>query len=141
MKIVVEPKSFYVAKSGAVVGEIWLRLESPPLAFPQDGWTDFPVVVLGWWLHEVEALIQKASIEARCLFMDGPFEFALNGSGEVRMGERRAEKAIEIGSFPYRVSVEEFWKSLTVAAGSVIAECHARGWSSGDIDTLRRFVT
>jgi len=36
--------------------------------------------------------------------------------------------------------VQEFWKSLQVAASDVVDECDSRGWSSEDIDYLRRFI-
>lgn len=141
MQIVVEPSSFYFAKSGAVVGAIWLRLDGPPSAFPQAGWTDFPVVILGWWLREIEALVRKASVEATCKFMDGPFEFVLSSSGNLRMRERRGAGVTELEASPCRVSVQECWESLNLAALNVVAECDARGWSSRDIDTLCRFMT
>jgi hypothetical protein len=137
--VVVEPQSLRMAKSGTVVGPIWLRSRgSADLEFPGGGWTDFPVVILGWWLREIEGLLRASSLEAACSFMDGPFEFILKKSGELRLCERRASGTIDIGTL--RVSVEDFWRSLNVAASNVVAECDARGWSSVDIDYLRRFV-
>jgi hypothetical protein len=101
-------------------------------------WTDVPVVILGWWLRENEGLLRASSSEATCLFMDGPFEFILERSGELRLRERRASGTIDVRTV--RLSVQAFWKSLHVAASNVVAECDARGWSSGDIDYLRRFI-
>ena len=139
MDVVVEPHSFRITKSGTVVGPIWLHSkEDSELVFPEAGWIDFPVVILGWWLREIEGLLRASSIEATCSFMDGPFEFILKKSGELRLCERRASGTIDVGTL--RVSVEDFCQSLNVAASSVVAECEARGWSGVDIDYLRRFI-
>ena len=56
-----------------VVGPIWLELDGQ--TFPDDGWDDFPVVILGWWLNAVKPLIANEGTECECLFMDGRYKF------------------------------------------------------------------
>jgi hypothetical protein len=139
--IIVEPRSLRITKSGAVLGAIWLRSKDDPgLVFPEAGWSDFPVVILGWWLREIETLLRSAAVEATCSFMDGPFEFSLKSSGELQLRERRTSGAVAVGPETLRMSADEFWKALHVAASEVLAECDAREWSSGDIESLRRFI-
>jgi len=41
------------SQSGNVTGVIYVELESS--AFPAREWSDFPVIILGWW---TEALLQ-----------------------------------------------------------------------------------
>ncbi|MEL6328097.1 MAG: hypothetical protein AAFR38_00415 [Planctomycetota bacterium] len=53
-------------------GNIWVELNGD--GFPERGWADFPIVVLGWWS---EALIsQRPNQRIQWRFMDGPFELS-----------------------------------------------------------------
>lgn len=127
--------------SGAIVGPIWLRSrEAPDIVFPAAEWSDFPVVILGWWLREVENLLRGAVVDATCSFMDGPFEFSFNRSGEVQFREQRKSGMVTVGPSTLRIPAEEFWRALLISASQVVAECDTRGWSNADIDTLRRFI-
>ena len=49
-------------------------------AFPDAGWSDFPVVVLGWWVRAALAL-QRTGAPTSFMFMDGPFELELRRAG------------------------------------------------------------
>jgi len=130
-----------LSESGTVVGPIWLRAkEAPEIVFPEAGWSDFPIVILGWWPGEVENLLRGAAVDANCLFMDGPFQFSLNRSGEVHFREHRMSGMVVAVGPTLRISAEEFWGALHISASDVVAECDARGWSNADIDTLRRVI-
>jgi hypothetical protein len=138
VEIIVEPRLLRLAKSGAVVGPIWLRSkEKSELAFPETGWTDFPVVVLCWWLNAVEAVLRNTSAEAACPFMDGPFEFVLSRSGELQL---RDSGMLVANASPLNVSVQEFWTALHAAASRVLGVCDEREWSNDDVENLRRAI-
>jgi hypothetical protein len=50
MDVIVEGQTLTRTDSGSVVGSIWLRSnQEPRIDFPEAGWTDFPVAILGWW--------------------------------------------------------------------------------------------
>jgi hypothetical protein len=139
MTVVVEPHTLTQTASGSLIGTIWLRSDRPPdIDFPETGWTDFPVVILGWWLAQVDALRRGASAEAECSFMDGPFEFRINKVGELRLLKSGASGLSEIAK--RHISLEAFWQQLHVAALHVVSECDRRGFSSDDVVELRRFV-
>jgi hypothetical protein len=141
LQIIVEPHLMRLSESGTIVGPIWLRSkEAPDIVFPEAEWSDFPVVILGWWLREVESLLRGAAVEATCLFMDGPFEFSINRSGDVQFRQRRKSGHVAVGPSTLRISADEFWMALLTSALNVVAECDARGWSNVDIDDLRRFI-
>lgn len=142
MEVIVAPRSFYQAKSGLIVGSVWIRIQGEQdIVFPEAGWTDFPVVILGWWLNEIEALVCGRTMEATCSFMDGPFEFCLTASGDVQLSRRGDEGTLNLGRFQRPDSVRGLWASLHAAALAVLSECGARGWSGNDIDVLRRYVS
>lgn len=138
MNVIVERSTLTQTDSGSVIGSIWLQSNEPRIDFPEAGWTDFPVLILGWWLAQVEGLLRGASTEADCLFMDGPFEFRINSTGEIRLLRKGASATTEIakGSIP----LEGFWQQLNLAASEVISECERQGFSSGDVVRLRQFV-
>jgi hypothetical protein len=46
--------------------------------FPDAQWHDFPVVILGWWLEQVNALSQDPLTTAILRFMDGPYEIKIS---------------------------------------------------------------
>ena len=141
MEIIVAPHSLYETKSGVIVGEIWVRIDEPAqFEFPEAGWTDFAVVILGWWLREAEALVAERATEANCLFMDGPFEFAVTRSGDLRFAERRAQGIVERATFRLPGAAQGLWRSLHGAAAEVLGVCDARGWSGRDVETLRQYL-
>lgn len=51
---------------------ICLQLDS--LQFPHPEWSDFAVVILGWWLEGALSLQTHKSVETAFRFMDGPYE-------------------------------------------------------------------
>ena len=51
--------SLKLAGSGNPFGQIWLRVGE--VSFPNEGWTDFVVVVLSWWTQVVLDLIPASS--------------------------------------------------------------------------------
>ena len=137
--VIVEGQSFAMTASGSVIGSIWLRSHlEPRIDFPEAGWTDFPVVILGWWLDQIEGVLRRSSAEATCSFMDGPFEFRITCSGELRLLERRAAGTREVAKL--EVSLQAFWQQLNIAASLVVSECDRLGFSNADVVNLRRFI-
>ena len=71
-EVVIAPQSFDRSGSGSITGAIWLRHGARGerrADFPEPGWTDFPVVILAWWLDALGALARGETGEASCLFM------------------------------------------------------------------------
>ena len=48
VRTVVDPGSLVRSPGGNVSGRIFLR--GPSGDFPDDHWSDFPAVILGWWI-------------------------------------------------------------------------------------------
>ena len=136
MDIALEPKDFEQAKSGAITGPIWLRHQG--VEFPERGWSDFPVVILGWWLKHVADLARGAK-SALCSFMDGPFEFSVTsevpGICRLQLARRGVEAKSVVSEFT--VDAITLHASLHTAAATVLAECDRRGWAGRDIEDLR----
>ena len=76
-------KSLSLALAGSIVrviGPIWLEIDGRD--FPGEGWDDFPVVILGWWLSEAKPLLTNQTGSRERLFMDGSYEFEVNVLGK-----------------------------------------------------------
>ena len=117
-------------EKGSIVGRIWLVLDD--YAFPERGWSDLIVVVLGWW---IEQLLQMGSAEDTMTlqFMDGPYSARMQAPSEGDMwsvyllrdraplgSKREAAGAAERTQFAARV--------LT-AAREVVDACRRKGWT------------
>jgi hypothetical protein len=72
-----------------------------------------------------------------CQFMDGPFSFSVQASLDpawtVRLLGREGEPTATVEAPPQEVAA-----AVAVAAETVLAACDAKGWTSRDIDELRR---
>jgi hypothetical protein len=137
--VAVEPTAFEQAQSGAITGPIWLQHEG--IDFPERGWRDFPVVVLGWWLQHLADLAGGAK-SALCSFMDGPYEFIVRNDAPgqlcLQLSERGAEETFVISQVT--VDALHLQASVLAAATSALAECDHRGWSGSDVEGLRQLV-
>lgn len=118
---------------GGVTGVVLLRLDDT--AFPGEGWSDFPVVVLGWWLRTFTRLLSGAGTSGRCHFMDGPFGFEVRRERDdewfvTQLRDNRSGSARPIDG-PALVD------SAVACARAILNTCAQRGWHSADVDELR----
>ena len=137
IEIVTSLESLKKYDSGSITGEIFLRSESA--CFPEESWSDFPVVILSWW---IDGLNQLASGKARSFagnFMDGPFAFRVDAGqgdlGRISWGRRGFEQPIA------SISIATLHRS-TIAAGHIVsAACQAKQWESKDLGILREALS
>jgi hypothetical protein len=117
---------------GSITGVVTIWTDAT--AFPNTRWSDFPVVILGWWLEPVCQILLGKTRVLECRFMDGPFS--------VRLEQQHDDTWILLGlhdgriEFTATVSCRAFIHSLLDAARQVLRECQQRGWQSRDIEKL-----
>ena len=128
-------------KRRLVVGPIWLEIDGHD--FPGEGWDDFPVVILGWWLSEVKPLLINRAGSCRCLFMDGDYKFEISVLGkelwrfnftEERLNEKGED--VEECLMEKEVIPKVFISELISAANTLVNLCRQNGWESDDLTTL-----
>lgn len=143
VEVVVAPRSFDRSTPGAITGPIWLRhgrRGERRADFPEAGWTDFPVRILGGWLDDLAGLAGGAVAEAPCHFMDGPYEFTVADAGRsllrLRCARRDLDELALVAEFDTPAAA--FFDALRSAATAALAECERRGWTDRDVDDLRR---
>jgi hypothetical protein len=135
--VVVDTSSLRRSGMGSITGVVFLQ--GPAGAFPDDRWSDFPVVILSWWIEGLTAVAAGREMLFQGMFMDGPLAFVVQRgtgtSGRIESGKRSEEIAVGI------VDVAALLRS-TVAAGRLVAKaCRAQAWSSPDLETLGQAIT
>jgi hypothetical protein len=134
LALFVDADSLRRTKSGAVVGTIYFRANA--FEFPDGQWTDFPVVVLAWWLGALRRFRAGAAKES-FEFMDGPHSVELG-----RSDDNVVLTFLSTSVAPARLKTVaakpiEVVRALTDAARLVIAVCDEKAWPSEDLEELR----
>ena len=119
-----------------IAGEVWVAVGD--WALPDKNWSDFPVVILNWWIRETIALAEGSSDVAKWLFMDGPhwicFRRVESSDWRVTAHEHRLKgiQETEIG----HVNGTQVLEELRRVARETLAECRQRQWQTPDISGL-----
>jgi hypothetical protein len=120
---------------GSILADLSWHFGDVP--FPSADWSDFALVVVGWW---VLALVDHPDVHgAHFLFMDGPHEIwfrrATRISVVAQCVTRRIERDIVVSRFA--VDPSEVCREVLRVASDILRECDIRGWRSRDVDVLR----
>lgn len=110
-----------ISKTDNVTGVIFLELQQGP--FPEAGWSDFPVIILGWWIEawlQLETSPKRSAVQWR--FMDGPYSATLTVTG---------------AQSPDAFAFSNVKRPLLEAGEHVVAYCEQRGMLSRDLEPLR----
>ena len=116
-----------------ITGEIWLQLGS--VAYPSQSWSDFPVIILSWWLDALASL--RSTGNAEFLFMDGPHLFEVVTSDRnslLRCLDHTADERQCVHEIP--IDVDELCSQVINAARTAVRECRRRGWVTADTTVL-----
>ncbi len=136
VEVVADTASLERSKMGSITGRVFLR--GPTSDFPEQGWSDFPVVILAWWIEGLTNVVTGKSRSFQGLFMDGPYTFVVERgvgtTGRLAWGERGQEASVGI------LDIAALLRSA-VRAGQLVADaCRSHHWTSSDLDTLERAV-
>ena len=133
-EVAVDTASFRGAAYRNVTGVLAIRLDG--IWFPEKVWSDFPVIVLGWWMSQTGQVSRGEAGEF--VFMDGPFRFhAYPNRDVVRvvLEDHHADPAQVIAEGD--VELERFRSAIIEAARATVGACDESGWISCDLDDLR----
>jgi len=132
----VQPDSLTRSGHGSICGQIWCEVGT--LAFPESHWSDFPIVVVSWWLDAVVGIFEGRTRNADVNFMDGPYVVHLAAERRDRWQGQFHEKAEGrtkmIQQFDF--SPDPFVSSLLDCSGELLHACSAEGWGSTDVDSV-----
>jgi hypothetical protein len=123
-----------------VSGPIWLELDG--LSFPAHEWDDFPVVILGFWLTNIQPFLLGQSSVCECPFMDGPYQFNVQAYRKdcvsVTLVERggEEEKALVTAKVNSVLLVEQM-----LSAGEIVVHaCKRNHWIDDDLLNLEKLI-
>ena len=137
IEVVVNTNTFSRGTSGNVIGEIFLR--GCQGEFPENRWSDFPVIILAWWIDGLKTVIMGRTDLYVGMFMEGPFAFVIERSsgvtGRVSWGKADEPQPIE------EIDINDLLDSAISAGRQVVAACHARDWSNADLNALETAVS
>jgi len=129
---------------GTIAGPIWIAGDTRGVAFPEVGWSDFPVALLGGWLPAFRHLATRGQT-AECQFMDGPYHFAvttgIRGDWRVACFERREGPTASNAVAEWITTPHAFIESAVAAGRRILGHCDTRGWWDADTDRLRAALT
>jgi hypothetical protein len=131
--VFVSPASLH--KGGNITGEIWLEVAG--FEFPGKNWSDFPVIILGWWLDALFKLWSERKKLGECLFMDGSYSFEVSKEKDRFIlrcySDTHSMKECE---WEGAVNPMGLLRQVLDAASTVIKECQKRGWATADTEVL-----
>lgn len=126
---------------GTVAGPIWLAGPGGE-AFPEVGWSDFPVVLLGAWIPSLRRLCDRQAA-AECGFTDGQYHFtvsATDGAWRVACFEGRQGPSVANAVVEWNVDPGGFLASAVSAARAILGFCDSRHWWDADTERLRAAI-
>lgn len=137
--LIFEPDTLNRSKAGSITARIVIRIGD--FLFPGDGWSDFIVVILGWWLQAIRQISTMSDEGAYLQFMDGPYKIFIktideNHSSLICLEERRTE----IDRYRSIVKTNDLRNELVRIGRKVVSLCNEKGWDSDDIDILRKEI-
>jgi CheY-like chemotaxis protein len=135
--LLVRRESLTISRNGSIFGEVWCQFGRDQ-SFPEVRWSDFVVVVLGWWLENIVTLVDGRKRNATISFMDGPFEVNVFAK---RMDSWDAEfvaRRVAGDQVLHRVvfAPDPFIDSLIQASEAILQTCAENDWISADVDSL-----
>ena len=117
---------------GSVTGVV--RIWIAGVLFPEKQWSDFPIIILSWWLKPVPQIQLGAARDWEWLFMDGPYSIQLRQHrGDDWILEALQAECVVLTA---KVSCRAVIRSLLDAAALVLRDCNDRGWQGGEISEL-----
>jgi len=135
-KVEVLPDTLIRRSSGSITGHIWITIGD--WGFPSQGWDDFPVVILSWWIEALLSLSAGENDRARFSFMDGPyfFEIAAPVADVSRVNFYRTVKTGSELLWEHACQFGDIRKAVLSAARTTIDACQEKKWVSTDLNKL-----
>ena len=141
MRIVFDPTTVAQSSSASrsITGVVYFDFGAT--CFPAERWSDFAVVITGWWLDAVHRLEKGIDSEVELFFMDGPYHIVATAlsSDEVKLRciERRRTPLVNHEEVVRLADLREQVRRL---AREVAAVCSRAGMQSSDLDKLKSYL-
>ena len=115
-----------------------LFVETDMGCFPSEGWTDYPEIVLGWWVDALKSVfIGHEGRTYTFLFMDGPYAIrCIKESGHLTL---RFERENTIILPDYETTLDSFSTAVRKAMETLIRQLYLAG-QTDRIEPIRGYL-
>ncbi len=139
--VVIDGNDLARAKSGALTGRVWVRLDGE--AFPEEQWSDFPAIALKDWLTEMRSLLEDDRHVASCHFVDGPYLFRLTYRDAKMWGVDLIERGLkgEVCMVSAEISADEILAETLSGAQMLLTSSNQLRLSGEDLRDLSQVVS
>jgi hypothetical protein len=135
ISLVTDASALEIRQHGPAIAGICLITESG--TFPQVGWSDFVVVLLGWWSGALLKVLHNEHEQVRVHFMDGPYAVDLSRSaGSLQFSMIARDRDVGSG----QAAVKPFAVEFILQSRTVLDACRLRRWWSADAETLESLL-
>ncbi|KAF2080461.1 hypothetical protein [Flavobacterium sharifuzzamanii] len=140
IEIIVNPESFNKNRLDSITGEIYFKIND--FSFPEEGWNDFVIVILNWWLCAFKNFHALNDDSFEMLFMDGPLKVKAkkNESNELEMVFIRSYIDFEDCIYTIKCSESNLKKELLKAARKTLGEISNQNWQTSDTEVLKKQI-
>src|SRR5713101_1556770 len=138
LTIFVDTDALRMDTYGAITGRLYAVIED--IVFPEQSWSDFPVVVLGWWARECPQVLEREL--ATFAFMDGSLAFSVRPqTGTEAIIEFTRDDGTDVAVVASAsVEPQRLVDVVLGAAHQVLAACRQKSWNNPDIDELAKSI-
>ncbi|MFA9466980.1 MAG: hypothetical protein ACERKN_22225 [Velocimicrobium sp.] len=139
--LIIENNSIEVSSmSENILSKVYFRIGEK--IFPDEGWSDFTVIILGWWIEEL-AKLEIGSKTFLLSFMDGPLHVKgfLKGNNTVELVFTRERQNKDEVIFPAVCDIGQLKVAIYKAAKELIDELEKRGVDNKDVIKLKLLMT
>jgi hypothetical protein len=137
--IAVDPNSLERSKNGAITGVIYFNFDH--YKFPEIGWNDFVVVILGWWLEAIKRFTRRMTETEDLRFMDGQLRVRItNNDEETCMIECIDDGRGSVVEYSTIILIEDLLSAAIHVGNSILGICEANTWDSDDINILKKLT-
>ena len=138
MKVKIDTKTFRFDK--LITGQIWIDLNDSE--FPSKYWSEFPIIILNWWLENLILLTNNNQTSCMCNFMDGPysFEVIVESDSKWKIYFMKSDSKEDFCQFQMYLQPQELLGEILESEKNIIEFCKRNDWESKEIENLRNSV-
>lgn len=141
INIIINLDSIEMSKSGAITGEIFFEISNG--FFPEENWSDFIVVILGWWINNLIDYYERNDESFELCFMDGPLSVEAKKKTEeiIELSFLRINDDKKQNFFKTECLEKTLRKRILSAARKILRKAEIEQWSTESIKGLKKGVS
>jgi len=125
---------------GTIIGVIYFMFNGR--CFPEKGWFDFPIRLVGWWLNELLNVVLGAQNNCQFMFMDGPFSIKLELADKELMNAYFVKRGLkDVILYDAQINVNSLLRTLVDNGISLIEKIKQMDWQNEDCDYLAQEIS